>query len=80
MDVLVGDFLDFRTFGILRLAGYVSGLAFLAFTYTALKTMKTEFSPRQLLTVLLMPIYWMMMNVVYLYAMVLEITKDEFRW
>ncbi len=79
-DIMVADFLDFRTFGILRLAGYASGLAFLWFTFVSLRSLGKEFTPRHFLTVLLMPAYWMLTNMVYLYALWLEAVKGEFRW
>ena len=80
IDLIIVDFMDFSTFGWVRFLGYASGLAFLWFTYTSIRAFEPQFKPKHLVTVLLMPIYWLMLNAVYVYSLIIELSKGELKW
>ncbi len=79
-DHIIIDFLDLNTFGWLRSLGYLSGVAFLWFTYTSIKAFEPQFKPKHFISVLLMPIYWLMLNAVYVYSLIIELSKGKLRW
>lgn len=79
-DQILIDFMDFRNLDWVRAMGYFSGLAFLSFTYLALKNFSSDFRPRDLLTLVLMPFYWLLLNAVYMYSFVLEMVKSKMVW
>ncbi len=79
-DIIFTDFMDFKTFDLVRAMGYLSGLAFLSFTYIAIKSFKKELSPKDFFSILFMPVYWMMLNAVYVYSAIKELSGGKFRW
>jgi len=79
-DRIVLNFFDFKNFDIVRGLAYMSGLAFIAFTYTAVKTIDRRFKPKHFITVILMPIYWLMLNIVFIYSAIIEATKSKMKW
>ncbi len=71
---------DLSGMGWVRFLGYSSGIAFVWFTYTSIKSMEKSFTPKHLITLILMPVYWMMLNVVYLQSLILEVLRGEMKW
>lgn len=80
IDKIIFNIVDLTNLGWVRFLGYTSGIAFLWFTYTSIKSIERDFTPRHLLSLVLMPIYWMMLNIVYLQSLILEIIRGEMKW
>jgi cellulose synthase/poly-beta-1,6-N-acetylglucosamine synthase-like glycosyltransferase len=80
LDQIIFDFIDPKNMTFPRSMGYLSGLAFLAFSYLTLKSFNREFRPRDLITIALMPIYWFMLNAVYVYSIFSEAMKRKLIW
>jgi poly-beta-1,6 N-acetyl-D-glucosamine synthase len=80
MDSMVFNVVDLTNMGWVRFLGYGSGIAFVWFTYTSIKSIEKRFTPKHMLTLILMPVYWMMLNVVYLQSLILEIIRGEMKW
>lgn len=80
IDKIVFNIVDLTSMDYVRFLGYTSGIAFLWFTYTSIKSIDKRFTPKHLLTLLLMPVYWMMLNIVYLHSIILEVIKGEMKW
>ncbi len=78
--IMFVNIFDLSNMGWIRFLGYSSGVAFVWFTYTSIKSMDKNFTPKHLLTLILMPIYWMMLNLVYLQSLALEIIRGEMKW
>jgi cellulose synthase/poly-beta-1,6-N-acetylglucosamine synthase-like glycosyltransferase len=80
LDQIIIDFVDLGNLNWVRGFGYLSGLAFLTLTYVSLKVFGKDFQPKYFLSVLLMPIYWMLMNVVFFYSLLVEVTGGKLKW
>jgi cellulose synthase/poly-beta-1,6-N-acetylglucosamine synthase-like glycosyltransferase len=79
-DQIIFDFLDPKNIDWVRALGYTTGVAFIAFTYVSIKSLKENFRPRDLVTIVLMPIYWLLLNAVYMYSFALEAAKRKLVW
>jgi cellulose synthase/poly-beta-1,6-N-acetylglucosamine synthase-like glycosyltransferase len=80
IDKIIFNVVDLTNLGWVRFLGYSSGVAFVWFTYTSIKSVEKNFTPRHLLSLILMPVYWMMLNIVYLQSLILEIIRGEMKW
>lgn len=80
IDKIIFNIVDVTNLGIVRFLGYVSGIAFVWFTYTAIKSIEKDFTPKHFLSLFLMPVYWMMLNLVYIQSLILEIVRGEMKW
>jgi len=80
VDKIILNIIDFRSMGWVRFLGYTSGIAFVWFTYTSIKSIEKNFTPKHLLSLILMPVYWMMLNLVYLQSLILEIIRGKMQW
>jgi cellulose synthase/poly-beta-1,6-N-acetylglucosamine synthase-like glycosyltransferase len=80
IDIAVFKFVEFNNFGMLRVVATLTGLAFLAFTYVSIKTFNKDFTPKSFFALLFMPIYWVMLNIVFLYSLAAEALKRKATW
>ncbi len=80
LDRILIDFIDPMSMDWVRAFGYLTIVAFISFTYVSIKAFKKDFRPRDFITIILMPIYWLMMNAVYLYSFFLEAVKRKLIW
>lgn len=80
IDTVVFNVVDLTNLDMVRFTGYMSGVAFIWFTYTAIKSVEKRFTPKHLITLLLMPIYWMMLNFVYIESFIREVARGEMKW
>ncbi|UCD06917.1 MAG: glycosyltransferase [Candidatus Aenigmatarchaeota archaeon] len=80
IDKMIFNIVDLTNLGWVRFLGYSSGIAFVWFTYTSIKSIEKNFTPKHFLSLILMPVYWMMLNIVYLQSLALEIIRGEMKW
>lgn len=80
IDTVVFNVMDLTNLDMARFMGYMSGVAFVWFTYTAIKSIEKKFTPRHFITLILMPIYWMMLNFVYIESFIREVARGEMKW
>ena len=80
IDKIVFNVLDLTNIDMIRMLGYMSGLAFVWFTFTSIKSIEKDFTPKHFLSLFVMPVYWMMLNLVYVRALILEIVRGEMKW
>jgi cellulose synthase/poly-beta-1,6-N-acetylglucosamine synthase-like glycosyltransferase len=80
IDKMIFNIVDLTNLGWVRILGYTSGIAFVWFTYTSIKSIEKDFTPKHFLTLLVMPVYWMMLNLVYIQSLIVEIARGEMKW
>jgi len=80
IDIAVFNFIEFNKIGLLKTVAMLTGLAFITFTYLSVKAFNKNITPRDFLTLLLMPIYWIMLNLVFLYSLAAEALKRKAVW
>jgi len=80
LDTAVFNFMDFEKFGLLKIMGVGTILTFLGFTYFSIKAFKNTFTPKNFFALMFMPVYWLMLNVVFLYSLALEVLKRKAVW
>lgn len=79
LDKVISNFI--LDMDMVKSFGYLSILAFTWFTYVSIKSFEKEFGPKTFISLIFMPIYWLMLNTVYLYSIIMEVFRSKVsRW
>ena len=74
------DFLDIANLNLVRIMGLLSLSIFLLFIVFSIRTIKEKFEPEDLKALILLPIYWFFLLVVFIESLFMEILRIEKKW
>jgi len=79
-ETMVLNFLDFLHLDLLRIIGFMSIFAFLAFIGFSMKTTFEKIIPRDIGALLFLSFYWLMLLAIFIHAFILEVLRRERKW
>lgn len=73
-------FLDVGRMNAVLALGYTSVMIYLGLILTSYRSMSKNFRPKDLKTIMLIVLYWMMLTTVFIYALALELFSKRKKW
>ena len=80
IENMIVDFLDLGHLNLVRIMGLLSLSIFLLFIAFSIKSIKEKFEPKDLNALILLPVYWFFLLVIFVEAVVMEILRFEKKW